>query len=65
MLTSADKVGGWGQKPQNHADVILEWSLRMHIVVPKKPPGSNPGSLQVLEVLGFSFCDIIDGPHYT
>ena len=26
MLTSADKVGGWGQKDQNHADVILEWS---------------------------------------
>ena len=27
MLTSADKVGGWGQKGQKHVDVILEWSL--------------------------------------
>ena len=27
MLMSADKVGGWGQKCQKHADVILEWSL--------------------------------------
>ena len=27
MLTSADKVGGWGQKGTKHADVILEWSL--------------------------------------
>ena len=28
MLMSADKVGGWGQKGQKHADVILEWSDR-------------------------------------
>ena len=28
MLTSADKVGGWGQKGQKRADVILEWSLK-------------------------------------
>ena len=27
MMTSADKVGGWVQKGQNHDDVILEWSL--------------------------------------
>ena len=27
MLTSADKVGGWVKKGQNHDDVILEWSL--------------------------------------
>ena len=29
MLTSADKVGG-SKKGQNHADVVLEWSL-IHI----------------------------------
>ena len=29
MLASADKVGGWGQNDQKHADVILEWSLRL------------------------------------
>ena len=27
MMTSADKVGGWVKKGQNHDDVILEWSL--------------------------------------
>ena len=27
MLTSADNVGGWVKKRQNHADVILEQSL--------------------------------------
>ena len=26
MMTSADKVGGWVKKGQNHDDVILEWS---------------------------------------
>ena len=26
MMTSADKVGGWVQKGQNHDEVILEWS---------------------------------------
>ena len=25
MMTSADKVGGWVKKGQNHDDVILEW----------------------------------------
>ena len=29
MMTSADKVGGWVNKGQNHDDVILEWSLSM------------------------------------
>jgi hypothetical protein len=28
MMTSADKVGGWVKKGQNHDDVILEWSPR-------------------------------------
>jgi hypothetical protein len=28
MMTSADKVGGWVKKGQNHDDEILEWSLR-------------------------------------
>ena len=28
MMTSADKVGGWVKKGQNHDDVILEWSHR-------------------------------------
>ena len=27
MLMPADKVGGWGQKGQKDADIILEWSL--------------------------------------
>ena len=27
MMTSANKVGGWVKKGQNHDDVILEWSL--------------------------------------
>ena len=27
MMTSADKVGGWVKKCQNHDDIILEWSL--------------------------------------
>ena len=27
MMMSADKVGGWVKKGQNHDDVILEWSL--------------------------------------
>ena len=27
MLTSADKLGGWGQNGQKHVDVIIEWSL--------------------------------------
>ena len=26
MMTSADKVGGWVKKGQNHDDAILEWS---------------------------------------
>ena len=26
MMTSANKVGGWVKKGQNHDDVILEWS---------------------------------------
>ena len=30
MMMSADKVGGWVKKGQNHDDVILEWSLRIH-----------------------------------
>ena len=29
MMTSADKVGGWVKKVQNHDDVILEWSLTL------------------------------------
>ena len=32
MMTSADKVGGWVKKGQNHDDVILEWSLFSFIV---------------------------------
>ena len=27
MMTSADKVGGWVKKGQNHDDVMLEWSF--------------------------------------
>ena len=27
MMTSDDKVGGWGKKGQNHDDVILECPL--------------------------------------
>ena len=27
MMTSADNVGRWVKKGQNHDDVILEWSL--------------------------------------
>ena len=27
MLTSAYKVGGWGEKGQKYAYVIFEWSL--------------------------------------
>ena len=27
MMTSANKVGGWVKKGQNHDDLILEWSL--------------------------------------
>ena len=30
MMMSADKVGGWVKKGQNHHDVILEWSLTWH-----------------------------------
>ena len=30
MMTSADKVGGWVKKGQNHDDVILEWSLNQN-----------------------------------
>ena len=29
MMTSADKVGGWVKKGQNHDDVLLEWSLSL------------------------------------
>ena len=29
MMTSADKVGGWVKKGQNHDDVIHEWSLTL------------------------------------
>ena len=29
MMRSADKVGGWVKKGQNHDDVILEWSLSL------------------------------------
>ena len=29
MMTSADRVGGWFKKGQNHDDVILEWSLTL------------------------------------
>ena len=28
MMRSADKVGGWAKKGQNHDDVILECPLR-------------------------------------
>ena len=29
MMMSADKVGGWVKKGQNHDDVTLEWSLTL------------------------------------
>jgi hypothetical protein len=32
MMTSADKVGGWVKKGQNHDDVILEWSLSRKLI---------------------------------
>ena len=32
MMMSADKVGGWVKKGQNHDDVILEWSLFINVI---------------------------------
>jgi hypothetical protein len=36
MLISADKVGGWAQKGQKRADVILEWSLIKNVFLRKE-----------------------------
>ena len=38
MMTSADKVGGWVKKGQNHDDVILEWSLTEFVLLIKTTP---------------------------
>ena len=36
MMMSADKVGGWVKKGQNHDNAILEWSLRKVINISKE-----------------------------
>ena len=41
MLTSAYKVGGWGEKGLKHAYLIFEWSLIIAQKASKKPPGSS------------------------
>ena len=32
MMMSADKVGGWVKKGQNHDDVIHEWFLMILVI---------------------------------
>ena len=33
MMTSADKVGRWVKKGQNHDDIILEWSQIENVIL--------------------------------
>ena len=59
MITSAYKVGGWGEKRKKHAYVIFEWSLmkcflhsyqKLEVSIPNPPTVNQPLSSFAVQV---------------